>query len=348
MSPEPGPPADLKALARRNHGLRLAFAVALGLTIEISRGAILPPLAPVIGLQLLAMRRSVPTGGFVIGLLGVITAACLFAYAVATLTVGNTLLFAIGLGGIYLWSYAMALSPRTGPIGVMFLTMGIVVTTLSAVSTGLALYLVVELIVSVVIGIALVFAAHLVFAHPEAVAETPKRAGPATASLPVARQALLATLIMLPLHLYLSADGLAAMVILMTVATMLRQPGIAQSVRYGVTFAAGNLVGGVLASMAVLIVALHQSVTMLATVAAAGALLMAWSLDRSAAMAQILLPGFVAFTLLFGLAFAPVTLGAQVAFVERVSQIMVAALYALCATSLVAPLLTPRPRAAPT
>ena len=58
---------DPASLERRNHGLRLAFAVALGLVFEILRGALVPPLAAVIALQLLALPGSRPTAKMVAG-----------------------------------------------------------------------------------------------------------------------------------------------------------------------------------------------------------------------------------------------------------------------------------------
>src|SRR3546814_5413733 len=72
MSRDPAVPA------RRNHGLRLTLAVALGLVFEILRGALVPPLAAVIALQLLALSGPRPTAKTVVGLFVIIAGASLF------------------------------------------------------------------------------------------------------------------------------------------------------------------------------------------------------------------------------------------------------------------------------
>src|SRR5689334_19218921 len=91
---------------RRNHGLRLAFAVALGLVFEILRGALVPPLAAVIALQLLALPGPRPTAKMVLGFFVVIAATSLFAYGVSAVTANRMLPYAVGVGLIYLWGFA--------------------------------------------------------------------------------------------------------------------------------------------------------------------------------------------------------------------------------------------------
>jgi Protein of unknown function (DUF2955)/Fusaric acid resistance protein-like len=324
---------------RRHHGLRIAAAVAVGLVFEILRGAMLPPLAPVIALQLLAMPGPAPAGKRVAGLLVVVVAASLSAYAVAGLTAGAAVPYAVGVGLIYLWGFALACGPKTAAAGAMFLTIGIVVSALSAASTDVTLLLLRELLLSVCIGIVLVYLAHASFPYRSSAAGGAKPAAPVPIGrLPPGLRAILATVIMLPLHFYLTTDGLAAFVVLLTVATMLRQPRLEQVTRYGIGFAAGNLMGGMLAALAVFLVSLHDDVLVLVAVAAASVLFMAWQLERRPALAPVLLPGFVAFTLLFGLAFSPLQPSAEVAWLTRVAQIVAAALYALCAISLLVPL----------
>jgi len=326
---------DRASLERRNHGLRLAFAVALGLVFEILRGALVPPLAAVIALQLLALPGPRPTAKMVMGFFMVITGASLFAYGVSALTADYTLLYAVGVGLIYLWGFALAAQPKTAAVGTMMLTMGIVVTTMAAVSTDLAGLLVAEVLISVAFGIALVFLAHAVFPQRAPTAGA-AAAGPIVG---VGVRAMVATLIILPLHLALTADGFAAMVMLLTVATMLRQVRIEQAAGYAAIFAAGNLLGGLLAAAAVMVVSLHDTIPMLAAVAAASALLIARRIERVPALAHVLLPGFVAFAVLFGLAFTPASLSADVELLKRLVQIVAASLYALCAISLALPLM---------
>ena len=61
-------------------------------------------------------------------------------------------------------------------------------------------------------------------------------------------------------------------------------------------------------------------------------------LERVPALAHVLLPGFVGFAVLFGLAFTSSSLPADVELVKRLGQIVAASLYALSAISLAMPL----------
>lgn len=329
MSREPGDGVVL------NHGLRLAFVVAVGLVFEMARGAVLPPLASVIALQLLAVPAPAPKAKMVIVLFGVMAGASMFAYLVAALTVDYAFLYAIGVGLLYLWGFALAVRPATALVGTMVLTMGIVVTAISAVSTGVAVALVVELLKSVLLGFVLIFLSHVLFPHR---APPVRRAAAAFDSSAPAIRAVLATAIILPLHLYLTAEGVASMVILLTVATMLRQPGLTQSTAYGTNYAVGNLLGGILASLAVIVVTLHEDLLMALAVTGTCALFFSYKLAQASRFAHVLLPGYVAFTLLFGLAYSSMSQQAEVAYIQRVVDITVAALYALGGVALMYPL----------
>lgn len=315
----------------------MAFAVAFGLSFEILRGAVLPPLGPVIALQLLALPGPPPGKKLIITLIGIIGISSLLAYAVAALTVNNSLLYAAGVGLLYLWGFWLAVRPRTAMAGSLFLTMSIVVTAMAAASTSVAVLLVAELLVSVVFGLLLVFLAHSLFPH-----HAPAR-GPATSPVrdprvPPDVRALLATLIILPIHLWLTSDGVASMVILITIATMLRQPGLTQSASHGVNYATGNLLGGLLAAGSFFVITLQDNLATLITVITASALILANEYKRSANLARILLPGFAAYTLMLGLVFSSMPLKDDVAYITRVTQIVLAALYALSAVSLAAPI----------
>jgi|GEM_PF-4512770 len=331
----PGTPAvsDLQ-----NRALRMALAVTLGLALESLRGAMLPPLAPVIAIQLLAAAPRPPGARLIFVMLAVTGGAALFAYVVAFLTTDYAGLYAIGVGLLYLWGFYLAFRPATAMIGSLALTMSIVVTTMAAASTAVAFILVVELSLSVVIGFALVFLAHSVFPHrgvPAQAARPDADEPPPIEPLP---RALLGAGILLPLHLYLTAEGVAAMVVLLTTATMLRQPGLAESLRYGLAFAAGNAAGASLAALNVLLLSLYNPPIFLIAITAASALLLASQVVRGRRHAAIFLPGFVAYTMLFGLTLSPLPLGDDVAVLARVLQIVGAALYVLAAASLFLPL----------
>ena len=158
-----------------------------------------------------------------------------------------------------------------------------------------------------------------------------------TATLPLVLHALLATIVILPAHVYLNAEGVASMVVLLTMATMLRQPGIAQSTRYCVAIMAGNALGAALAAAAVLLVTVQDHAAVMISVTAAGALFLSWQITRGGRWVPVILPGYVAFTVLFGLVLSPLPLAEEVAVVARVLSIVAGAVYAMAAISVLAP-----------
>lgn len=335
------PPA---AGAGADRALRLALAVAAGLTLEIARGAPLPPVAPVIALQLLALPGGPPRAGVVVGLVAVIGLSALAGWAVAAATAGRDGLYALGMALVYLWAFWLALGPRTAAAGALALTVSITVTLLGAGSTGLAAAVVGEVMVSVLVGLGLVYLAHaLIPLRAGAAAPAgPRAAAGAAPPLPRGAHAAAATAVMLPLHLWFAAEGALAFVVLLTVATMLCQPDLARSARHGRAFLAGNLVGGLLAALAVAPVALQPGPAMLVAAGSAGAAAMAFLLAQMPGRAPVLLPGFVAYTLLFGLAFSGVAPTGAVALWQRLGLIAAAAAYAIGAIALVAPIVARR------
>lgn len=335
MSPSSVPQASADL---RNQALRLALAVTIGLTIETLRGAMLPPLAAIIASQLLIASLPAPGRKLVIMLLVVIAGSATLAYLVGSATTHHPGLYPIGIGLLYLWGFALALHPKLGMLGALFLTMSIVVTATVAVSTAVALVLVIELIGSVITAFGLIYLAHTIFPDRGAPQSKDAPIAAPNQSLSVLGRAALATAIILPLHLYLTADGMAAMVVLLTTATMLRQPALAASTRYSFAFAAGNCLGAGLAALSVLIMSLHATTAMLMALVAASSLWLASQIVRGPALAAIFAPGLVAYTMLFGLTLSPLPIVDGVAVINRVVLIVGAALYALAAVSLLVPL----------
>ncbi len=341
-------PNRAMALLVRNRGLRLAFAVTLGLTFEVMRGATLPLLAPVIALQLLAGGTRPPPIGMIVMVLAIAGASSALAYFVSVFAVNVPGTYALGVGLLYLWGFGLAFTPKGAPIGVMIVTMCVVVTSLSGVSTDLALGVVVELLSSVFLGAILVYLAHAVFPTPPEANDADERPAPATTPLmPGAQRAIMATVILLPIHLYLNADGLAAMPVLLTTATMLRQPGIAESRRYAFGYAVGNGLGGLAAGVCVLVMMTQGNLLVLVATTAAVSTYFAWKVVQAERWAPILLPGFVAFVVLFGLSLSPLTPPGPPEVLDRVLQIIAAAIYSFAAVSVIYPLIARRTPATP-
>ncbi|MEE3102042.1 MAG: FUSC family protein [Pseudomonadota bacterium] len=351
-SREAGAPdaAGRKATAR---GFRLAFGVAASLLVEALRGADLPSLAPLIALQLLTLSPR-PPGGRMVGLLfGAAALSSLAAWVITAVTVSIPGAYPLGMGVLYLWGFALSLTPRTAPLGAMALTMTIVVGSLSAVSTGAAAGVGLSLALSVLSGGAMVYLAFALFPVPASApaGPPPPAASGAAERLPVPLRAGLATLAILPLHMWLTSDGVAAMAVLFTCSSMLRQPGVEASLRDSLDRLAGAAAGGLVALAADGVAALHDAAALILALVAAAALFFAWRIVGGPRRAAVWTPGFVTFVALYGMTLSPTLGGGEVEALTRVLQVAAGALYTLCAVSLLVPparrLMRRRPTPAP-
>ncbi len=308
--------------------------------MEVARDAALPFLAPMVALQLLASSPVLPSGRAIAILLMVASGTALMAYGVATLTLSIPGAYFLGMLLLYLWSFALCFIPRFQSAGSLAVTIIVVVSSLATASTGLALGLVGELVLAILGGIALVFFVHAAFPNPpDHAAPAPSLAAEEAARIPPAVRAVLATVIMLPLHLSLTSDGVPAIVVLMTTATLLRQPGVVQIRQYSVAFGLGNLLGGVLATISAFLFHLHGEFLVLVAVTAATSLFLSARIVATDRWGPVFLPGFVTYITLFGLTLSSLPLGAEVAVMPRVLKIVAAAIYVFAAISLFLPLI---------
>lgn len=352
MSPDADPQAGARLKAR---GLRIALAVTAALAVEALRGADLPILAPMIALQILATAPRPPGAKMLAMLFGAAAASSLVAWVIAAFTVSIPGAYPLGMGVLYLWCFALAMHPKTRPLGAMALTMTIVVGALSAASTGAAAGLALSLVLSILAGAAVVYLAFAALpgpppppaaaAGPQAGADAEgeddiaEPAGVPAPEISVAFRAALATLTMLPLHLWLTADGgVVAMPVLFTCSSMLRQPGVAASLRDSLTRLAGTAAGGAAAAGVHALTLMHGEATLALAMVATLSLGFAWRMSGGALQAQVWLPGFVTFLALYGMTLSPSLGGDEVAASERLWQVAVGAVYTVCAVSLLAPL----------
>lgn len=306
--------------------------MAIGLVIEASREALVPGLAPLIALSLLAApdaRLALPKAVAIVALVSGIALAVLGLTGVALSTAG---LYAIVVAVLYIWAFYLCFGPGGGALGRIFLMMTVSVSALNAGSGLVATVIVQDMISSIAIGVGLAFVA-LALAPTRAGKDEADRAAPSPNASRTAR-ALVATAIMMPLHLYLTFDGFAAIVILLTAATMLTEPGWGRFKTYGLVFAGGNLIGGGIALIVAQAVAWHTAFPVFLSLAVAASAVIAYWVQRPGRLALFFGPAGAAFVLLFGMTLSPLATGADVDVMGRVSQILMAIAYVLGATSL--------------
>ncbi len=331
MSPEQLSPEQRRALA-----YRLAFAVTIGLSVEILRGAFLPPLSAVIAIQILAAAPAAP--GRMAAILAIVTAsaASAAAFGISLLSSNAPLLKALFLSLMYLWAFVVCFLPRLAVLGVMALTMLIVVSSVTNASDAAALLVISEIVTSVVQGFLLVYVSHALFPHR---GKIPASKPPDEAThLPPLMRAVFATAVILPAHLFLNADGVASMVVLLTMAAMLRATSLDRSTRYAFGFASGNAIGATIAALSVFVLTQQREAALLLLLILAAAGFFAARIARGDGPSQIFIPGFIAYCMLFGLVYSTAPLGDSVAILGRVAQILAAAIYVVAMASLLLPI----------
>ena len=233
----------------------------------------------------------------------------------------------------------MALGRRTAAARALARTVAITVMLRAAGSTGRPAFVVLEVLGGVLVGLVPVYLAHALVPDPPGTAAPRRRGTEPAGPPPLPRTAhAAAAAVMLALHPWVAAAGTRAVVLLLNVATMPRQPDLAGSARHRRCLLAGNLIGGLPDVAAALPVALRSGPGMLAAAVAAGAMAMACLLAHLPGRVPVLLPGFVTCTLPCGLAVSSVAPTGDVALWQRLVLIAAAAGCARAAIALAAPL----------
>jgi hypothetical protein len=318
-------------------GLRLSLVATLGLAIEGLRGAELPFLAPLIALSLVAAISGPPSGRLVVVLSGVALGVTAASWLLSAASLSVPGVYGLGVGLLYLWCFVLIFTPKLAPVGILALTMSIVVSALSAASVGLAAGAAVEILLSLITAFGLIYLAQAIFPHPP-LSPVAQPAAATVGKMSVVQRSLLATAVLLPLHLFITSEGVATIVVLMTAATMLYQPGLSQSLNWSLASIVGNALGGVAASAAAAITGQHDGQVMAISVVPFVTLAFAAQAAKGPHHEAVFIPGMVTFVLLYGMWLSPLLGGQEVGAMRRVLQVACASAYTVGAASLMLPL----------
>jgi MFS family permease len=321
------------ATEHRRRGLRVALAVSVGFTGAVFAGAIVPFLGPLFAAQfLLGSSRPMPLAK-TLGMAALILVAGL-AMIVLTTTFGDrpaTFLALLAL--IYFFCFLTQSSGRGGPAPFLVLVVAIIVPLLGILNRDLANSILSILLAGVISGTLLMWLAYAVVPEPSD-AETIAQPGPIRS--PSISRAVASTAILLAaVTICLTSDKLAAaLVIPITVASLLCQLDITASGRAAVGLVIVNLFGGVLASVAYAILSLRPNLlSMFLIVLIAGLLLGGRAAARSKD-AGMFAGALTIFLILFGLGVSPLPGSAAESFTTRIVYVAAALIYALLAAAL--------------
>lgn len=238
--------ADERALrvVRLAVGIVLAAAVSLGIGWPISY------MTPVLATSLLASRTPCPSVKTGVALVGIITiAGAAGLVLVAPLALYYPLVCAVSLGLLLFWIFRAGYRGMS-PFVVLFLLLAVLLIPLIAVqSLAAAQQVAIGLISGGAAAIALTWVAYALFPDLPGTAEAPAPPPAAGAEADdLDRRALVTTAVVYPVALLFYAFGLTShLVVLVFVAILAQQPGLAAGRQAGGALIFGNLAGGVAA-----------------------------------------------------------------------------------------------------
>ncbi|PDT08912.1 DUF2955 domain-containing protein [Rhizobium sp. M1] len=322
--------------AQKRKGLRVAFAVSIGFTVAVYAGAIVPFLAPLFAAQfLLGSSRPMPLGK-TIGAVMVILIAGMAMMVLTNVLGDRPAPFLLILGLTYFVCFAAKSTGKGGPAIFLVLVVSIIVPLLGILNEELANSILSLLVAGVLSGAVLMWLAHAVF--PEPFSEEIKAAA-IDERPPALPRALANTLILLgSVVICLTSDNLtAAVVIPITVASLLGQLDVAASARAAIGLVLVNFLGGVLASIAYAALSLRPNLLSIFLIVLVVVLLIGGRAAGHSKEARMFAGALTIFLILFGLGVSPLPGSAAESFASRMVYVAAALIYALLLSAIVWP-----------
>ncbi len=333
-------PADASAAAeavlsrQRRIGLRVALAVAAGLTLNLAIGDVIPFFGPVLAVQFLIFGAGPMPLSKAIALAGLVLIVGQ-AFIVLNGIFGDQPVQLLALLGLFFFvSFFVQARGQGGPVIFLCLAIAITVTLLDRVHDTLDTGIIAILLQAYLSAVVLSWLAHAILPGHDATRDAPQ-AAPVT-DRPAMRALADAAILLGAMTLCLTNNALSLAIVLpITVASVLLQFDFATSVRSALSTVAVNLLSGVLASLAFAFVELRPSLPFLfLTVFLVGLILGG---RATAGRAKMYAGALTTFLILFGSGIAPLPTTTPESFATRIGYVLLAVGYTLCMTALLWP-----------
>jgi hypothetical protein len=320
----------------RRKGLRIALAVAVGFTWSVLSGAIIPFLGPLFAAQFLisSSRPLQLKQAFGMAILIVVAGALLQAVAVLTGDRPPVLLLLLGL--VYFVCFYLQANGKGGGAIFLVLVVAVMVPLLTVLNRDLGDSILSILVQGVVSGAILMWIAHAII--PDRGSADVQAPAPIANPLAVRYAAANAIILLIAVLACLTRDGLAtAIVIPITVASLLSQLDVIASARAAFGLVMVNLLGGVVASFAFALLQVRPTTPSLFVLVLIAGLVFGGRAALSNPAAKLYAGALTIFLILFGTGVSPLPGSAAESFATRVNYILVAVAYTILMTALLWP-----------
>jgi hypothetical protein len=305
------------------HALRVAGAIALPFIVGEILGWEMPFMASIFALQLVAMRQPPLALRAAIAAVIGIAAAFVAAVVLTAITARHPPIFILAVGlALYGALYAQA---RKGGAFWFFLLVAICATPLLArQSDGLAVSFVRAAVLAMLVAVLTAWLMHAAFPDPAQAGPPP--APPTMEPQPAARAALVGTLVVMPLLLYLLGNESSAVVVTVTALTLLKASSVQESTRTASGLVAANVLAGGIAVAAYAALMIAPTLAMLVAVMLAVSFFFAGRIALGGQSAALAGAACAAAVLLIGAGLTPFTDAATV-FGARLVNVLLASAY---------------------
>lgn len=325
----PAPSAEPAAVAAKRLALRIGFGVALGFVLGELFGTPLFFLPPLLAVQFLASMPQPPTLRQGVGVVVLIALLSGLTLLLSSTFADRPLVFLMLVGLLLFLGFLLDTAGKTMP-ATSLLTLSAMIPLAAVQSMSAAATLAAALVGAHAIALMTTWIAFAAFPAPSPAAPMVPAKSPEASP----RRALVNTLLLFPVLLLFMIGGAMTFVVLMVIISIVRlgERGTAHRAALGLLL--GNLLGGIVATVAYGFVSLQTSMVFFLLVVLLVGLPFGARIAAGGPRAPLFVVALITFIILLGIGVSPLPTDSGAAFTARLWNVLLAGAYAVGAVSL--------------
>lgn len=318
-------------------GLRVALAISVGFCWSVYTGAIIPFLGPFFAAQFLLGNSRPLSLPKALALIVLVLVAGIILQFIMGVSGHRPMILLLILGIIYFFCFYLQATARiVGPPVFFVLVVAVMVPLLSILNRDLSASILSILIQGVVSGTLLMWVMHALIPNKPGIEPAPVAAVPSPDAMRIA--ATSAVILLIAVVACLTLDGLsAAIVIPITVVSVLLQGDMVSSSRTALGLVMVNLFGGVVASMAFAVFQLRPGPVFLFLILLLVGLMLGGRAAQNDPKAKLFAGALTIFLVVFGVGVSPIPGSAAESFSTRIVFVLGAIAYTIFMAALLWP-----------